>query len=984
MLFSVCLEGTHPEAQPMHDPCEQTSRRRRGAVAWAAILAALSPMPAAVGQSVDDAFAPSANSSVQALAVDADDRLLVGGGFSEIDGQPALRLARMFGNGGLDPTFAANVNGRVQAILPIGDQVVIGGEFTSVGGQSRGRVAVLDETGAPVAGTAPQADDIVYALAPGAVAGTYLIGGSFDNVNGNTRTRLARMVGGNLDPSFVPPALSGSVRAIAVQADGKVLVTGSLTRTGAPATEGPIIRLNADGSHDPSFVYVEGATSETGRALALLDNGKILVGGVFAAGNVMRLNPDGSRDTGFAPPALNNIVREIAVQPDGRLVAVGDFTGVSLRDGLVRLHENGALDAGFAPLVSPAGTVSAVVVQRNGGVVFGGAFSEVTGLPRARLARILYRGALDVRLDAQFTGGPVEVVAAQPDGRLLVGGGFTHVNGALRPYLARINVNGSVDASFTAAPNNDVRAIAVLPDRSVLIGGAFNTISGSARLRIAKLAANGTVDPAFQVNVGDGTLQTIALQGDGGILIGGSFTSIGGVARQGMARLLPGGGLDPTFVPAPLTAYSRVRALAVRADDVFQGPTTIYVGGESSGTNRLERLNLDGTVDMSFTRVVNGAVWSIGTGGTGVVYFGGDMSVNTCGRFLGTVVGSAPFCLGNPDGRVISFVRSVADDLLIGGTFTAISAAPSPGIAHVIRTAPIAQISPDFAFAVAGEAATVNSVVLQDDGKLVFGGSFTTVAGQARVGLARTSENRAAGPNLSPPTRGSGIVLEWDRIDRTVRFVPGGMTSQLERAPVLLQASVCCDDAAFVPVGGPRAMRESLATETWIKDDYTAPIGRFYLRWRYQVADGRGGVSLFETPIRRYAPRSPVLAFAPAPAAAPTTVVFIAGAGALATAEIAVTPVGGAGGAATLSGCQVQNAVGPGTFAVPRANPADFTWSVTAGVVGLSCTRGAQATTAVLRCTEVYSDDGQPAPRAWGLTCPALAAGDLVFASGFE
>lgn len=968
----------------MHDPSEQTSRRRRGATAWAGMLVALSMIPAAAAQSVDDGFAPSANGIVQALAVDADDRLLVGGGFTQINGQPAIRLARLFGHGGLDPTFAANVNGSVQAILPLGDQVVIGGEFTSVGGMSRGGVAVLDDTGAPVVGVAPQADDIVYALAPGAVAGTYLIGGSFGVVNGTPRTRLARMVGGNVDPSFMPPALSGSVRAIAVQADGKVLITGSVARSGAPSSEGPIIRLNADGSHDPSFVYVEGATSETGRALALLDNGKILVGGVFAAGNVMRLNPDGSRDTSFVAPGFNNIVREIAVQPDGRVIAVGDFTGVSLRDRVVRLHENGALDAGFAPLVSPAGTVSAVVVQRNGGVVFGGAFSEVTGLPRARLARIQYRGALDVRLEAQFTGGPVEVVAAQPDGRLLVGGGFTHVNGALRPYLARINVNGSVDASFTAAPNNDVRAIAVLPDRSVLIGGAFNSVSGSARLRIAKLAANGTVDPGFQVNVGDGTLQTIALQGDGSILIGGSFTSVDGVARVGLARLFADSTLDPGFVPAPFTTYSQVRAIAVRADDVFQGPTTIYVGGESSGTNRLERLNLDGSVDTSFFRVVNGAVWSIGSGGSGVVYYGGDMAVNTCGRFLGTVIGDAPFCLGNPDARVISFVRTVSEDLLIGGAFTAISATPSAGIAQVIRVAPVAQVSPSFAFPVAGEAATVNSVVLQDDGKLVFGGSFTTVAGQARIGLARTSENRAAGTNTAAPTRGSGIVLEWDRASRTVRFVPGGMTSQLERAPVLLQASTCCDDTAFVPVGGPRAMREHLATGTWIKDDYTAPVGKFYLRWRYQVADGRGGTSLYESPIRRYVPRSPVLAYAPAPAAAPTTVVFAAGAGALATAEIAVTPVGAAGGAATLSGCQVQSVVGPGSFAVPRAVPADFTWSATAGQLVLGCTRAAQPTTAVLRCTEVYSDEGQAVPRAWGLTCPALTIGDLVFASGFE
>src|SRR5690606_38261773 len=55
-------------------------------------------------------------------------------------------------------------------------------------------------------------------------------------------------------------------------------------------------------------------------------------------------------DTGFAP-SFNDIVRAIAVQPDGRILVGGDFSNVngSSRYALVRLLDDGSLDPGFAP-----------------------------------------------------------------------------------------------------------------------------------------------------------------------------------------------------------------------------------------------------------------------------------------------------------------------------------------------------------------------------------------------------------------------------------------------------------------------------------------------------------------------------------------------------------------------------------------------------------------------------------------------------------
>jgi uncharacterized delta-60 repeat protein len=939
----------------------------------------------AAAQSVDDQFAPAANGVVSVVRVDTKGRLLIGGLFTQIDGQSALRIARLHASGRRDDSFVASTNGDVDAILPIGDRVLIAGAFTNASGLSRSRLALLDDNGSAVAGAAPQADDDVTALAQGLAADSYFVGGRFTTINGQPRPRIARLVGGNLnvDPTFIPASLNGSVRTLAVQRDGKLLVGGSSLRV--IGGEAPVVRLNADGSLDTSFVFQGAGSSDSVDSIAVLSNGKIIVGGFMALGHVARLHPDGSRDTGFAPPALNQSVKEIALQPDGRVLVVGNFSSVALRDRVIRLNEDGSLDAGFAALLSPSGTVTTVAVQSNGGVVMGGAFTDVSGLPRPRLARISYRGQLDDRLNASFTGGPVEVIAAQPDGKLLVGGGFSHVNGQLRPYLARLNVNGSVDASFAAAPNNDVRAIAVLGDRSVLIAGAFNQVSGSARLRIAKLTPSGTLDPDFQVDVGSGTLHTLALQDDGRILIGGGFTSIDGVTRQGIARLNADSSLDTSFVPLPLSDFIRVRAIAVRADDVFMAtPGTIYLGGETDGINRLERLNANGSLDGSFSRINSSTVFSIVSNGFGQVNYGAVSGANTCGRFLRTVNGEGPTCLASPDLPVLSFVRSVGFDYFAGGPFTTLSGIAHPGLVHIVNTGNPAELSEDFDFPIAGGAATVNSLQLQDDGKLVVAGDFTAVGGLGRSSIARISETIGTDINPAPILRTSGVGILWDRLAETVRFVPGALTPELERAPVLLVSESCCSDTTFAPAPGPRATRINLSTGEWEKSGVAPPRTKFYLRWRYQVSDGRGGVSLYESPIHRFAPRSPQLRFNPLPNAGFSTVVFPSGPTGTATAHIAVSPSDGDGGTSALS-CAVQAVTGPGSFSNLRSNPSGFEWQSSSGRVTLDCTRSAQATTGTLVCLQSFSDESLSIEHRWGLTCPAASSIiEPIFASGFE
>lgn len=130
-----------------------------------------------------------------------------------------------------------------------------------------------------------------------------MLGGSFSQVNGVARGGVARLnPDGSLDPSFTATVSGGTVSALTVQADGKVVVGGAFTQANGAARSG-IARFNADGSLDLSFDSSGAGTDDGVNAVALQPDGKILVGGEFTSVNgqlrnhVARLTGDANRLT---------------------------------------------------------------------------------------------------------------------------------------------------------------------------------------------------------------------------------------------------------------------------------------------------------------------------------------------------------------------------------------------------------------------------------------------------------------------------------------------------------------------------------------------------------------------------------------------------------------------------------------------------------------------------------------------------------------
>ena len=284
-----------------------------------------------------DAFNPNADDTVYSVAVQGDGKILVAGTFTNIGGAPRISLARLNANGSADATFTPDIIGDVFSLAVQYDgRILIAGGFTTVNGVARNNLARLNPNGTLDTdfNPAPNSSGIVSSIAL-QYNGSIIVGGQFTTLGGITRNRIARLLpDGSLDSSFDATAgvtgVSEAIRSIAVQKDGSILIGGVFTEVNG-VSRSRIARLNADGTLDMSFnpnVVGPGVPS-----MALQADGKIILTGDFTIVSaterscIARLNIDGSLDSGFNPGA-NARVAGVLIQADGAIIIGGDFTSV--------------------------------------------------------------------------------------------------------------------------------------------------------------------------------------------------------------------------------------------------------------------------------------------------------------------------------------------------------------------------------------------------------------------------------------------------------------------------------------------------------------------------------------------------------------------------------------------------------------------------------------------------------------------------------
>jgi uncharacterized delta-60 repeat protein len=351
---------------------------------------------------------------------------------------------------------------------------------------------------------------------------------------------------GSPDQNFNPgTGADDEVRCVVVQPDGKILIGGKFASfNGQPIQK--IVRLNRDGSVDESFAPNPPGTVH---AIAVQADGKILVGGDgmqsgHGARRVMRLNADGSLDESFKFAVnYNKQVRAILVQPDGKILVSGDFTRIrnQSKNRMVRLNTDGTLDESFDIGDGATGIVSGLALQPDGKILAVGKITSFDNRTFGGLVRLLPDGSVDESFKCGV-GDKAEVFAVNvlADGKILIGGNFTSFNGVAVNRIARLNPDGTVDTGFDpgSGPDDTIIGFAVQPDGKIVIGGDFTQIQGIPLHRIARLEADGSLDKSFNSGTGaDHSVWRVALQPDGKILIVGAFKNFDNTLCGGVARL---------------------------------------------------------------------------------------------------------------------------------------------------------------------------------------------------------------------------------------------------------------------------------------------------------------------------------------------------------------------------------------------------------------------------------------------------------------
>ncbi|MBK0369436.1 calcium-binding protein [Flavobacterium agrisoli] len=700
--------------------------------------------------------------TVNAISLYSDNKLLVGGNFNNFNGTPAAKICRLDSEGQIDASFlsGSGFNENVYCMLPLSNgHTLIGGNFTTYNGKTVSKLVKIDANGNLDESFSTKLGDIVkgiiYSLAEDN-EGKIIIVGSFDKINTTSINRVARLLpDGTLDTSFlIGKGASLLTKAIAIQPDNKILLGGNFD-TFSGESKSKLVRLHSDGTIDNSFTIGTGFNEEV-EDLVIQPDGKILVGGNFttynniAANKIIRLNIDGTIDNSFASGSGfdKGIVYKIALDGNGNILVGGSFNGNY--DGikvnrLLMLQDNGKIKSEFDIADGPSAALSDIAHDQNGFWYLGGNFTTYDGLNQGRVTKINEFGALE---DGYLTPNvgfnlPVYRVLPLPDKKVLVGGSFKKFNGTSTTSLVCLEEDGTMDSNFnakTSGVDNVVRAMLQLPDEKILVGGAFKTYNGVNVGRIVAINADGTLDNSIHFGTGfNNHVYCIARQSDGKFIIGGNFTSFNNEAANHIIRLNSDGSRD--------TSFNCLGTDKIIEEILIQPDGKIIVVGRfgtfnDATSSRMVRLNENGSTDTSFNvgtgfgnNIYAAALQPDGkiiVGGSFTTYMGFNQKKIARLNSDGSLDASFSIGAGFSKGDLRSIILQKDGKIVVGGTFTGTYS--SKEVSRLLRLKSDGKIDESFSANLNG---TLYTMAFTADNKLMIGGNFNSVSGKAKHRIAR-------------------------------------------------------------------------------------------------------------------------------------------------------------------------------------------------------------------------------------------------------
>ncbi|WP_022826361.1 hypothetical protein [Hymenobacter norwichensis] len=651
---------------------------------WAGPAAALTPpaagRPLADALNSDGTLRPGTNGSFDAR------QFRMG---TAPDGRPVFQPAGTTGAG--DERWQSGFslfNGAdtaIKTIVQSGNDIYVGGAFTSVGGIKAAYVAKWNGTawsslGTGMANGGAEGTVLVLAVAPN---GDVYAGGDFIQADGSAANNVAKWNGTTWSSLGTGAAngVNGSVSALAIAGNGDVLVGGDFTQAGG-LSAGHVARWNGSGWSTLGTGASNGV--DTGvLALAVASNGDVYVGGYPRIAGSMTVN-NVAKWNGTAWSTLNGgvngDVRLLVVASNGEVYAGGVFSqaGGAAASNVAKWNGNAWSSLGTGTANGVNGGVLSLDVASNGDVYVGGSFSQAGGVAANRVAR--WNGTSWNTLGTGATNGANgEVFALQlgSNGDVYLAGDFTQAGGAATSFLTKWN--GTAWSSLGSAVlsnglNRQIDALAVAANGDIYVGGFFTQAGGAAANYIAKW--NGSAwsslgsGPANGLN---GEVVALAVGSNGDVYAGGSFTQAGGLPANYIARW--NGSAWSSLGTGPSNGVNNfVRALAVASNgDVYVGGTFSQAGGVTA--NNVARWN--GTTWSSLgTGAANGVdvgVVALAVAGNSEVYVGGSftraggIAASSIAKWNGTAWSSLGTGLNS---NVLGLAVAGNGNVYVGGTFT--------------------------------------------------------------------------------------------------------------------------------------------------------------------------------------------------------------------------------------------------------------------------------------------------------------------------
>jgi len=482
--------------------------------------------------------------------------------------------------------------GNIKAMALDGDTLYIGGQFSSIGGVARNNIAAIDVSTIEVDSNAtitswdpsvnyysPQINDIKVDTT------SVFIGGNFDTIGGDTRNHLAEISKTTGSSTAWNPNVTGTgVYDLEIDTDSNSVYVG-----GAFSLVGVDTRNNAAAVDKTTGAATAWNPNADGIVFSLQINGNnIYLGGGFSTisgeskGGVTLMTKDTAiNDVTFSADASGYVY---TLRVNGSQIFIGgafNSIGGKARTRLAAINPSTGSITSWNP--SADGTVYSLAADDTN-IYVGGAFANIGSTPRSKLAAIKTDGTLqswDPSLGANSYG---VLDIALYGNSVYVGGDITSVGIDSRAYLAEIDKTTGAATAWNpslSGGSSGVKAVEVTAD-TVYASGDFSTVGVDSRNKLAAIDRTTGAATAWDPNMSGGFSAVNGLAiGTSTIFVGGDFTNIGGQSRNMVAEIDLSTGNATAWNANATSGMGGITKIAVSTSTVYLAGGFSGIGGQS-------------------------------------------------------------------------------------------------------------------------------------------------------------------------------------------------------------------------------------------------------------------------------------------------------------------------------------------------------------------------------------------------------------------